>query len=266
MTRGSSRHVALIGNGAIAQEIVRQVAQSDELTIVGALVLSDELGASSPHPLVETIDQFLKLNASLVVECAGHAAVKEYAAPILRSGSDLMIVSVGALSDEALYDLVRDEAARSRAQVHLSAGALLGIDGLSAAKRAGLDWVRLTSRKSPLAWSGAPGVEHIDLNAVLTEEVVFRGSAREAARLFPKNANVAATVALAGVGFEETIVELLADPAAERISHVLEFEGRPGRFRVEAQSLPSPDNPKTSMLTAYNIYRSIQNLGASITI
>ena len=94
----------------------------------------------------------------------------------------------------------------------------------------------------------------------------FCGSAREAARLFPKNANVAATVALAGTGFEETKVELIADPAAERISHLLEFEGRPGRFRVETQGLPSRDNPKTSMLTAYNIYRAIQNLDASIVI
>jgi len=213
--------------------------------------------------LVETIDQLI---ASLVVECAGHAAVKDYAAAILRSGADLMVVSVGALSDEALCNLVRDEAAQSRAQVHLPAGALLGIDGLSAAKWAGLDWVRLTSRKSPLAWSGAPGVEHIDLNAVLTEEVISCGSAREAAGLSPKNANVAATVALAGIGFEETTVELIADPPAERISHLLEFEGRPGRFQVETQGLPSPDNPKTSMLTAYNIYRSIQNLDASIVI
>ena len=264
MARGSSKHVALIGNGAIAQEIVRQVAQSDNVTIVGALV--KELGDPSPYPLVETIDQLLQLSASLVVECAGHAAVKDYAAPILRSGADLMIVSVGALADEALYNLVRDEAAQSGAQVHLPAGALLGIDGLSAAKRAGLDWVRLTSRKSPLAWRGAPGVDHIDLDAILTEEVVFCGSAREAARLFPKNANVAATVALAGTGFEETKVELIADPAAERISHLLEFEGRPGRFRVETQGLPSRDNPKTSMLTAYNIYRAIQNLDASIVI
>ena len=266
MARRSSKHLALIGNGAIAHEIVRQVAQSDELTVVGALVLPEELGDSSPHPLVETIDQFLRLGASLVVECAGHAAVKDYAAPILRSGVDLMIVSVGALSDEALYELVRDEAARSRARVHLPAGALLGIDGLSATKCAGLDWVRLTSRKSPAAWSGAPGVEHMDLDAILTEEVIYNGSARDAARLFPKNANVAATVALAGMGFEETEVELIADPAAERISHLLEFEGRPGRFRVETQGLPSLDNPKTSMLTAYNIYRSIRNLDASIVI
>ena len=167
-----------------------------------------------------------------------------------------MIVSVGALSDEALCNLVRDEAAQSRAQVHLPAGALLGIDGLSAAKWAGLDWVRLTSRKSPLAWSGAPGVEHYRPQCRSHRGSYFLRLCTRGRRPFPspKNANVAATVALAGIGFEETTVELIADPAAERISHLLEFEGRPGRFQVETQGLPSPDNPKTSMLTAYNIY------------
>lgn len=266
MASNRSRRVALIGNGAIAHEIFRQVAGSDTLTVVGALVRPEQTDASSPHPLVETIDQFLELGASLVVECAGHAAVKDFAAPILRSGTDLLIVSVGALSDEALYSSVKSEAARSNAQVHLSAGALLGIDGLAAAKLAGLDWVRLTSRKPPQAWSRAPGARHVDLDAILTETAIFSGPARDAARLFPKNANVAAIVALAGVGFDETKVELIADPTADRNSHLLEFEGRPGRFRVETGGLPSADNPKTSMLTAYSIYRSIQNLDASIVI
>ncbi len=266
MAHDNYRRIALIGNGAIGKEIIRQVAASDEISIVGALVLPEELGDFAPHPLVDTIDQLLQLNASLIVECAGHAAVKDYAAPTLRSGVDLMIVSVGALSNEILYDLVKDEVKQSRAQVYLPAGALLGIEGLAATKLAGLDWVRLTSRKSPWAWSGAPGVAHKDLSAITSEEVIFSGSARNAARLFPKNANVAATVALAGVGFEETKVELIADLAAERNSHLLEFEGRPGRYRVETQGLPSPENPKTSMLTAYNIFRSIRNLDASIVI
>ena len=177
-----------------------------------------------------------------------------------------MIISIGALSDSALMEHVKSEVSKSSAQVHLPAGALLGIDGLAASKLAGLDWVRLTSRKPPMSWSGAPGVEHIDLASITSAEVIFSGSARDAARLFPKNANVAATVALAGLGFDNTEVKLIADPGVERNSHLLEFEGRPGRYRVETQGLASPDNPKTSLLTAYNILRSIENIDAPIVI
>lgn len=266
MTRESSKRIALIGNGAIAREIVRQIEKSVQLSIVGALVLPEELLDAAPHPLVATIEELLQWKPSLIVECAGHAAVRDYASPILKSGIDFMIISVGALSDAILYEHVTKEVANSPAQVYLPAGALLGIDGLAAAKLAGLDWVRLTSRKPPLAWSGAPGVETINLEAISSEQVIFSGSARDAARLFPKNANVAATVALAGIGFEKTEVSLVADPDAQRNSHLLEFEGRPGRYRVETQGLASPDNPKTSMLTAYNILRSIENLEAPIVI
>ena len=266
MARETSKRIALIGNGAIAKEITARASLSGAMSIVGALVLPEELSDAAPHPLVGSIDELLRFQASLVMECASHGAVESYAAPILRSGTDLMIISIGALADPALHEHVLDEAARSAAQVYLPAGALLGIDGLAAAKRSGLDWVRLTSRKPPLAWRGAPGVERIDLEAISSDRVIFSGSARQAARLFPKNANVAATVALAGIGFEDTAVSLIADPAAARNSHVLEFEGRPGRFRVEAQGLPSKDNPKTSMLTAYNICRSIENLDAAIVI
>ncbi len=266
MTRKNSKQIALIGNGAIAHEIIRQIENSKQLYIVGALVLPEELRDISPHPLVATIDELLQWKPSLIVECAGHAAVRDYASSILKSGIDFMIISIGALSDAALHEHVTKEVTKSPAQVYLPAGALLGIDGLAATKLAGLDWVRLTSRKPPLAWSSAPGVEAIDLEAISSEQVIFSGSARDAARLFPKNANVAATVAIAGIGFDKTEVNLVADPKAQRNSHLLEFEGRPGRYRVETQGLASPENPKTSMLTAYNILRSIQNLEAPIVI
>ena len=266
MTREARKKLAFIGNGAIAREIVRQLELNDTHAVAGALVLPEELDDPSPHPLFATIEELLELNASLIVECAGHSAVKDYAAPILRSGADLMIISIGALSDPSLYNLVKEEAEKSTSQVFLPAGALLGIDGLSAARLAGLDWVRLTSRKPPMSWSGAPGVAHLDLGSISSETVIFSGTARDAALQFPKNANVAATVALAGLGFEQTKVELIADPAAKVNSHVLEFEGRPGRYRIEAAGLASPDNPKTSMLTAYNIFRAIMNLDAAIVL
>lgn len=266
MPREVETRVGLIGYGAIAREVAMRVAENARVSVVGALVLPHECDQDAPFPMVDQLPALLQANPHLIVECAGHHAVKAYAEKILDHGVDLMIISIGALADPDLYQKVRNSAANSSAQVVLPAGALAGLDGLGAAARAGLDWVRITSRKPPLSWSGAPGVEGIDLAAITEETVIFSGTAREAALAFPKNANVAATTALGGIGFEKTDVCLVADPKAERNSHVLEFEGKPGLYRIETAGLPSEDNPKTSMLTAYNILRSIENRSESIVI
>ena len=266
MAREALTRLVLIGHGAIAKELARRIEANSKIEIVGALVLPHELDEPSGHPLVSTLEDALAYEPTLVVECAGHQAVQEYAGPILKKGLDLMIISIGALSDAALYTQVCDLAGGSDAQIILPAGALAGIDGLGAAARAGLDWVRITSRKPPLSWSGAPGVEGIDLSAIAEAETIFSGTAREAAQMFPKNANVAATAALAGIGFEKTQVQLIADPEVTRNTHVLEFEGKPGRYTIETAGLASEDNPKTSMLTAYNILRSIENRSDAIVV
>ncbi len=264
--RSQSLRLALIGYGAIAGEIIRNVELNPALTICGALVLPRETERASPFPLTTQFRDLVAWRPDIIVECASHEAVAAYVPQALTAGIDVMIISIGALADETLLSAVRGAARASTAQVFLPSGAILGLDGLGAAGRAGLDWVRLTSRKPPLSWAGAPGVAGVDLGAIQSETVIFSGTAREAARLFPKNANVAATTALAGLGFDKTEVRLIADPHTERNSHVLEFEGRAGRFRVETAGLPSPDNPKTSMLTAYNILRIIEQKVSPIVL
>lgn len=266
MPREQLTKVVLIGYGAIGKEIQRRLQDQPNIEILGALVLPEEVEQAAPFPFYTDIEDVLPLQPSLIVECASHSAVQSYAGPVLEAGIDLMVISIGALADQNLLESVQASAAKSEAQVVLPAGALAGVDGLAAAARAGLDWVRVTSRKPPMAWSGAPGVQNIDLAAIDSETEIFSGSARDAARLFPKNANVAGTVALAGVGFEQTQVRLLADPEAKRNTHVLEFEGRPGLYKIKTAGLPSEDNPKTSMLTAYNIVRSIEMRSAAIVV
>ncbi len=264
--RQQETRLALIGNGAIAGEIIRCVSGNDSVSILGALVLPEELDMLSDHPLVSSLKDMLAWKPDLVVECAGHSAVNDYAAPVLAAGIDLMIISIGALADKELYNQVKEAASGSSAQVILPAGALAGVDGLVAARRAGLTRVSLTSRKPPLAWAGAPGVEGVVLEEICEETVIFFGNAEQAALMFPKNANVAATTALAGIGFEKTQVRLIADPAVKRNTHVLEFEGKPGLYKIEMAGIPSADNPKTSMLTAYNILRMIEQRVSAIVI
>ena len=258
--------IGLIGIGAIASDVVLYLKDNKKIEITGALVLPQDLSHKTSVPLTTDYDDFMSRDPELVVECAGHGAVVAYGTKVLQADRDLMIVSIGALSDEPLYASLVEAAGQSKGQLILPAGALIGVDGLAAARSAGLENVTIRSVKPPMSWSGAEGVEGIDLAAIKERTAVFEGSARDAARLFPKNANVAATTALAGLGFDRTNVELIADPTTDQNTHTLIFEGKPGRYELVIAGNPSPTNPKTSQLTALSIVRLIENRVADVVI
>ncbi len=257
--------IALIGNGSIATLVAEFCAtRKDRLQIVAALASGkNDAGA---YPVVDTLSALLNFAPDIVVECAGHSAVAAHAVPILEAGFDLIIVSTGSLADAALWDKIRTAAEHSTARVKLVAGALPGIDALSAAKLAGLTKVMLRSKKPPLAWKGTPAEKTHNLEAIATPTVIFSGNARQAALSFPKNANVAATAALAGIGFEATTVELVADPGITQNVHHLEAEGAFGSMTLQINANPSPDNPKTSHIAALAIMRLLENEASSIVI
>ncbi len=266
MSRDKHIRLGLIGYGAIAHEIAQKISDIASIEIVGALVLPEDQSKAASFPLVTTWDELSAFNPTFIAECAGHKAVNDHAEAILAANMDLMIISIGALADEALERRIRSAAEKSSGQVILPPGAMIGIDGLAAARLVGLDDVLLTSTKPPLAWAGAPGSKAINLQEIDRETVIFSGTARQAAQQFPKNANVAATIALAGIGFDRTQVTLIADPKAQGNRHVLEFSGAAGSYLVQTDGVVSPDNPKTSMLTAYSILRAIVMRNAALVI
>jgi aspartate dehydrogenase len=259
--------IALIGNGAIAKLVTQYCAdRPDRFALVGALGLTADRVSVGTHPVVYKLDEFLAFKPDLVVECAGHSAVASYAVPLLERGIDQIIVSTGSLADAALWEKLKDAAGKSTAKIALPAGALPGVDALSAAKFAGLARVTLCSSKPPRAWKGTPAETVNDLDSMTASTVIFSGNAREAALTYPKNANVAATAALAGAGFENTKVELVADPGSDRNTHHLEAEGAFGRMTLTINASPSPDNPKTSYIAALSILRLLDNQTAGIAI
>ena len=148
----------------------------------------------------------------------------------------------------------------------LPAGAIGGVDWLAAARLAGLRQVTYRSRKPPQAWAGSAAEQQLDLGALKQAVTFFRGSAREAALQYPRNANVAATVALAGLGFENTKVEMIADPLAGGNVHEIEAEGAGGLMNTRLVGLPDPHNPRTSLMTAYSVVRCILNETATVVI
>lgn len=261
----------LIGHGAIARHVLKNLAPDEAARCVGLVV--------RPARLAETRAQLggaIRVEASIaafgaglprfVVECAGHGGLAEHGAAALDAGADLLVVSVGALADPALFQRLTRAAERGRAKLLIVPGAVGGIDALAAARQGGLASVRYTSRKPPAAWKGTPGAGAVDLDRLAAPHVLYEGPADEAARLYPQNANVAATIALAGVGFARTEVRLVADPAAPGNVHAIAAEGAFGAMALEFRGRPLPDNPKTSSLTAFSVLRALRNRAGAVEI
>ena len=140
------------------------------------------------------------------------------------------------------------------------------MDALSAARQGGLESVVYSGIKPAKAWTGTPAEELCDLSALHEPMAFFEGGARDAAMRFPKNANVAATVALAGIGFDETKVRLVADPGAAGNTHYIEAKGAFGTFEFTICGAPLPDNPKSSAMTAMSALRFVRNQAGAMTI
>jgi aspartate dehydrogenase len=205
--------------------------------------------------IVDDLDGFLAAQPSVVAEAAGHGALAEAGLAVLAAGIDLIVSSVGVMADEILHARLLRAAAQSGAELVLSPGAVGGLDILAAARLAGLHGVTYTSRKPPLAWRGTAAETMVDLPSLQTEAVFFEGNAGEAARAFPQNANVAATIALAGVGLDATRVRLVADPAVRRNVHEIDIRSACADVTIRIEGHPAPDNPKTSTTTGYSLAR-----------
>lgn len=254
----------LIGHGAIARHVLSQLTSEDLANGVGVLSRSARNLPSGVYR-TEAMDR-LPCPMGLAVECAGHAAVAEWGPAALRQGIDLLVTSIGALANAGLLAELKGAATAGGARIALAAGAIAGIDAIAAARLGGLDYVRYTSRKPPAGWRGTPAEQIVNLGNLSEAKVLYSGAADQAAQLYPQNANVAATVALAGLGFAGTEVQLIADPTVTGNVHLIEAAGAFGSLRIEVRGKPLPDNPKTSTLTALSVLRAIRNRNAVIEI
>jgi aspartate dehydrogenase len=264
------RRIALIGFGAMGRHVYGQLADDPRIAVTHVVVppeLVDGLRAElrgGPR-VVGSVDE-IEDAPDFVLECAGHTAVTDAVPRLLRRGVDVIIASVGALSERGVVESLAAAATQGGAQLTLVPGAVAGIDALAAARLQGLDSVVYTGRKPPAGWLGTPAAERVDLIGLTSAAVVFEGSAREAAARFPKNANVAAMVGLAGIGLDETRVTLIADPAVTRNTHTIAARGAFGELDIRTAGTTLPDNPKTSMLAALSIVRAVRQRVEAVVI
>ncbi len=274
------RRLGMIGAGGMAETVLTALAEglTAPLGHFGILVRSGS--EQRALALLERIGPKLALATSVhtdlaalladspdaVAECAGHIAVRQYGETILKSGCDLVVISIGALADDDLRATLLSAAQRHGARLVLPSGAVGGLDALGAARLSGLQTVTYTGRKPPKAWRGTPAERLLDLDALSAPEIFFEGTARQAATDYPQNANVAAAVAIAGLGFDATTVRLIADPKAARNVHEISVRAGCGDFDLRLEGHPSPLNPKTSLMAGFSVAREILNRTGALVI
>jgi len=273
--------IGMIGRGAIAGYVRRELEARGH--VVGAVIVRDARrtaqlqradganGAADPDGVAGRVccvasAEALPSDITHMIDCAGPAALASHGPDILRRGIDLTSVSIAGLANERVVASLEAAAAKGRSRLHLVSGAIGALDCLSAARVGTLERVAYTGRKPPQAWKGSPAEDTIDLDALTDDAVThFEGSAREAAIAFPKNANVAAAVALAGIGMDATRVRLIADPRATANIHEIEASGEFGTFHFRIEGRALPDNPRSSALTAMSVVDAMEQRGRAIS-
>ena len=260
-------NVTMIGFGAIGQSVFKRLAGHLGIRIAHVVVPAEFVADTQAQAgaAVRVVDRVPDA-PGLLLECAGHAALLAHVLPALGRGVECAVLSIGALSEAGLPERLADAARQGGTQLHLLSGAIGGIDAIAAARIGGLSEVIYTGRKPPAGWKGTPAESVVNLDTLTVATPIFEGSAREAARLYPKNANVAATLSLAGLGLDATRVRLIADPDVTENIHEYEARGEFGEMRVTMRGKPLADNPRTSALTVLSALRFLHNRVAALTV
>ncbi len=240
------RKVGIIGCGAIgtliAGAVKKRIVECDKLILYDHKIEKAEKLKKSLHvpiTVVKNLEEMIELKPTVIVEAASQQAVKDYINRILAANIELIVMSVGALLSLNI---------RSN-KIHIPSGAIGGLDSISSVALAGIDEVILTTRKNPRA---------LDMDNP-EEKLVYNGSAEEAVRLFPKEMNVAATLALTAQR-EKVKVRIISDPKVSRIVHEITIKWKHGDMLLKFANDPHPENPKTSALAAWSAIKLLKEI------
>ncbi len=265
--------VGLLGGGVIARLFLEHLRRGDlgEAQVVaiagrGAASRGNALAREFGAPFVVGADALVSARPDVVIEAASHEAVAQYAERLLAARIGVVLLSGGALCDDALRGRLERAAALSGAMLYVPSGGIGGLDALKAACAAGADAVSIAVTKPPAAWKGIPYVDAlgIDLDHLEGPVTLFEGTARQGVPHFPANVNIAAVLSLAGIGFDRTRLKVVADPALKFNTHFITIRGPTGTIDLRFESVPSPDNPKTSMLACYSALAAFRALASPV--
>jgi aspartate dehydrogenase len=269
--------IGLIGSGSIGQTIANAIKggiiDNTNIRIIADIPGSPNLlKLANEHNAKWTnnVEDFIKYSLDLVIEAASQEAAYSYIPLLMENKFNVMIMSVGSLGNEEFIKKINELAELNGCKVYIPSGAIGGIDIIQAAKVGTIESVTLTTRKPANSLEAAGELLQMsnnNMNSVLEEsQVVFEGCAREAIKRYPKNVNVAATISLAGIGFDKTRVKIIADPKIKMNMHEINVKGDFGKVQIIIENNPSPANPKTSSLACLSSIALLQNLKRAIKL
>lgn len=265
------RKVAVAGMGAIGGQVARELLRGGIPGLRLAAVSARDtekarknLGENGCDILIVSLGE-LASHADIVLEAIPAALFDDVAVPAVERGCTLIVLSAGALLERG--GLIT-RAAETGARIIVPSGAILGLDALRAASEGMIESVSIVTRKPPQSLAGAPYLvaNRIDVSDLASPIKVFSGPVQKAIRHFPANVNVAAAVSLAGIGPERTTIEVWADPGVERNSHTVSVISDCSTFTMTIESVPSPGNPRTSLMAAQSAIATLRRLTADIVV
>jgi aspartate dehydrogenase len=268
-TPALSKTVAIGGLGAIGLPLARALdAGVEGLTLI-AVAARDHAKAETSLAGFRSRPRIVRLDAlaeaDIVVEAAPAAVFEQIATAAIEAGRIFVPASVGALLPR-LHLVARARATGAR--IIVPTGALLGLDAVRAAAEGPVESITMVTRKPPAGLAGAPYLEQygIDVRDLAEPLLVFQGNAFDAAAGFPANVNVAAALALAGIGPEHTRVEIWADPRVTRNTHTIRVEAAAARFSMTIENVPSEENPRTGKLTPLSLLACLRGLVSTLKV
>ena len=261
--------VAIAGLGAIGLDLARALDQGvDGLRLI-AVSARDHAKARANMAGFRDMPEIVSLaelaRADIVVEAAPAVVFEQIALPAIDAGRIFIPSSVGQLLPR-MHLIARAKATGAR--IIVPTGALLGLDAVRACAEGEVSSVTIETRKPPNGLVGAPHLVNnkIDVLAITTPTVIFEGNAFDAAAGFPANVNVAAALALAGIGPQRTTVRIWADPGVDRNIHTIKVEAAAARLTMTVENVPSESNPRTGKLTPLSVLACLRGLTATLKV
>jgi aspartate dehydrogenase len=261
--------VGIAGLGSIGLTLARALDAGIPGLLLSAVAARDRQKATSAMAGFQSMPAIVELAdlaaADIVVEAAPAALFEQIALPAIEAARIFVPCSVGALLPRMhLVHRARETGAR----IVVPTGALLGLDAVRAAAEGPVKSVTMETRKPPRGLAGAPYLlrHGIDVSAITEPTMVFEGNAFDAAAGFPANVNVAAALALAGIGPMRTRVQIWADPTVTRNTHTIRVEADCARFTMTIENVPSEDNPRTGRITTLSVLTCLRGLTATLKV